>query len=70
MIETDKDIVSCSGDDTHPKVYIKVPGKCGYCDIEFVSVRSSVGIEQRPSKPWVAGSSPAGQANSKKSEKK
>ena len=28
-----------------------------------VGIRSSVGIEQRPSKPWVAGSSPAECAN-------
>tara|TARA_Y100000015_G_scaffold39752_1_gene43927 strand:- start:225 stop:371 length:147 start_codon:yes stop_codon:yes gene_type:complete len=33
------------------------------------SVRSSAGLEQRPSKPWVAGSSPAGQANLKKMKK-
>ena len=30
-----------------------------------VRSRSSVGSEQRPSKPWVAGSSPAGIANSR-----
>ena len=29
-----------------------------------VNSRSSVGLEQRPSKPWVAGSSPAECANS------
>jgi hypothetical protein len=30
-----------------------------------IGSRSSVGPEQRPSKPWVAGSSPAGIANSR-----
>ena len=30
-----------------------------------IGSRSSVGSEQRPSKPWVAGSSPAGIANSR-----
>ena len=29
-----------------------------------IGTRSSVGLEQRPSKPWVAGSSPAECANS------
>ena len=37
VIETLEDTVSCSSENNdHPKVYIKVPGKCNYCDIEFV----------------------------------
>ena len=36
-VYTDKETVSCSGEQgDHPKVYIKVPGRCNYCDIEFV----------------------------------
>tara|TARA_B100001287_G_scaffold266003_1_gene259498 strand:- start:492 stop:692 length:201 start_codon:yes stop_codon:yes gene_type:complete len=36
VIYTDKETASCSGEhDDHPKVYIKVPGICGYCDIRF-----------------------------------
>lgn len=36
VIYTDEDIVSCSGEhNDHPKVYITVPGVCGYCDIKF-----------------------------------
>lgn len=37
IIETVDDTVSCSGEhNDHPKVYIKVPGRCNYCDIEFI----------------------------------
>lgn len=35
-IYTDKETVSCSGEQgDHPKVYIKVPGICRYCEIKF-----------------------------------
>ena len=37
VFETLEDTISCSGEhNDHPKVYIKVPGRCNYCDIEFV----------------------------------
>ena len=35
-VYTDKETVSCSGEQgDHPKVYIKVPGICRYCEIKF-----------------------------------
>ena len=37
IVETVDETVSCSGEhNDHPKVYIKVPGRCNYCDIEFI----------------------------------
>ena len=36
VIYTNDDIASCSGEQNdHPKVYIKVPGICRYCEIKF-----------------------------------
>ena len=36
IIYTDKETASCMGEhNDHPKVYINVPGVCGYCDIRF-----------------------------------
>jgi len=43
IIYTDKDTVSCTGQDNdHPKVYIKVPGICGYCDIKYLHSDNNV----------------------------
>lgn len=43
VIYTDKDTVSCMGlDNDHPKVYIKVPGICGYCDINYLHLDETV----------------------------